>query len=188
MIINQLQSNGQLRLYTAGLLRREWDGNAYRAEPPNVMANEGIPTATGINSEINSISINTTAAMIWRGFFLPDQTSTSWQFRTTSDDASFLWINREDSFQSRNAAQKISANILSTEATVDNGGRHTERTVTSSNLTLNANIYYPICIFASNNRGAGIITVEFRRDGGSWISDGSNYYFHDAATDNGYHI
>ena len=44
------------------------------------------------------------------------------------------------------------------------------------------------CIFAANNTGPGTITVEFRRDSGTWQSDGDGFYFHDAGTDDGYHI
>ena len=119
---------------------------------------------------------------------MPDATSTSWQFRTTSDDASWLWINREDTGEPRNAGQQTLANLVNADATVQNGGLHSERTITSGNITLNAGIYYPICIFAANNTGPGIITVEFRRDSGSWQSNGSGFYFYDAGTTNGYNF
>jgi len=189
MIINQIQDPGQLRVYTAGLLRREWDGATYRADPAAVAANEGTPSTTGTNTTISSIATNTTEAIIWRGYFLPDVTSSSWQFRTNSDDASFLWVNREDTGEPRNAAQQTDANMVNTDATVQNGGLHSAQTIASSNLTLNAGVYYPICIFTSNNTGPGTITVEFRSNARSaWQSNGTGFFFHDAATDNGYHI
>ena len=46
----------------------------------------------------------------------------------------------------------------------------------------------PICIFAANNTGPGTCTVEFRRDSGTWQSNGAGFYFYDAGKDDGYHI
>ena len=192
MIINDLQNPGELRVYTAGLFRREWDSATYRADPAAVAANEGDPTTTGTNTEIDSITINTTEAIIWRGFFLPDQTDTTWEFQTTSDDASFLWINREDTGEPRNAAQQTDVNMVNADAAVQNGGAHVERTRSTDDaagdVTLNAGVYYPICIFAANSSGPGVITVRFRRNNGTWQTDGTGFFFHDAGTDNGYHL
>ena len=187
MIINQIQNPGQIRVYTSGLYRQGW-GDAYYADPAAVAASGGDPIFETTNTNINALSIGTTDALIWRGYFLPDADSTSWQFRTNSDDASFLWINREDTGEPRNAAQQTNANMVNADATVNNGGLHSAQTRTSGNITLNAGIYYPICIFAANNTGPGTITVEFRRDNGTWQSNGAGFYFYDAGTDNGYHI
>jgi len=188
MIINQIQNPGQIRLYTAGLRYQTWT-DAYYADPAAIAASGGDPDIEGVFTSINSVGISETDAVVWRGYFLPDVTSTSWQFRTNSDDASFLWINREDTGEPRNAAQQTNANMVNADATVNNGGVHTPQTRTSGNITLNAGIYYPICIFAANNTGPGTITVEFRSNARSaWQSNGTGFFFHDAATDNGYHL
>ena len=187
MIINQIQNPGQIRVYTAGLRYQTWT-DAYYADPAAIASSGGSPDLTGVFASINSVSISQTDAVIWRGYFLPDATSSSWQFRTNSDDASFLWINREDTNEPRNAAQQTNANMVNGDATVDNGGLHSAQTRTSGNITLNAGIYYPICVFAANNTGPGTCTVEFRRDSGTWQSNGAGFYFYDAGTDDGYHI
>lgn len=185
MIITTIQNPGQIRVYTAGLRYQAWH-DAYYADPAAIASSGGNPDAESVSTSINSFSISTTDAVIWRGYFLPDETSTSWQFRTTSDDGSFLWVNREDTGEPRNAAQQTNANLVNTDATVQNGGLHSEQTVTSANLTLNAGIYYPICIFATNSSGPGTCTVEFRRDSGDWSSTGTGFYFYDAGTGDGY--
>ena len=187
MIINELQNPGQLRVYTAGLYYQAWH-DAYYADPAAIAATGGTPDAESVSTSISSFTISTTDAVIWRGYFLPDQDSTTWQFRTNSDDASFLWINREDTGEPRNAAQQTNANMVNGDSTVNNGGLHSAQTRTSGNITLNAGIYYPICVFAANNTGPGTCTVEFRRDSGTWQSNGAGFYFYDAGTDDGYHI
>jgi hypothetical protein len=187
MIINQIQNPGEIRLYTAGLRYQTWT-DAYYADPAAIAASGGDPDIEGVFTSIASVGISETDAVIWRGYFLPDQDSTTWQFRTNSDDASFLWVNREDTGEPRNAAQQTNANMVNADATVDNGGVHVAQTRTSGNIELNAGIYYPICIFAANNSGPGTITVEFRRDSGTWQSNGVGFYFYDAGTDDGYHI
>ena len=185
MIITTIQNPGQIKVYTAGLWYQAWH-DAYYADPAAIASSGGSPDAQNVSTSISSFSISETDAVIWRGYFLPDATSTSWQFRTTSDDGSFLWVNREDTGEPRNAAQLTNANLVNTDATVQNGGLHSEQTVTSANLTLNAGIYYPICIFATNNSGQGTCTVEFRRDSGTWSSTGTGFYFYDAGTGDGY--
>ena len=180
-------AQNRIRALTSGLYRQGWAFNYY-ADPAAVAAGGLDPDVETVNTQINSLSIGTTDTLIWRGYFLPDATSTSWQFRTTSDDASWLWINREDTSEPRDAGQQTLANLVNNDATVQNGGLHSERTITSGNITLNAGIYYPICIFAANNTGPGIITAEFRRDSGTWESNGSGFYFYDAGTDNGYNF
>lgn len=185
MIVTAIQNPGQIRVYTSGLYRQGWS-DAYYADPAAVAATGGTPDFETTNTNINALSISTTDALIWRGYFLPDATSTSWQFRTNSDDASFLWINREDTGEPRNAAQQTNANLVNTDATVQNGGLHSAQTITSGNITLNEEVYYPICIFAANNTGPGTITVEFRRDSGTWQSNGAGFYFYDAGTGDGY--
>lgn len=185
MIVAAVQNPGQIRVYTAGLRYQTWT-DAYYADPAAIAASGGSPDIEGVFTSISSVSISETDAVIWRGYFLPDATSTSWQFRTTSDDGSYLWVNREDSGKPRNAAQLTNANLVNSDSTVNNGGLHAETTVTSANLTLNAGIYYPICIFTSNNTGPGTITVEFRRDSGTWSSTGTGFYFYDAGTGDGY--
>ena len=165
----------RIRRYTSGLFYREYDG--YRATPANLDTLQG---NTGVNTELNNFTIGTTDTVVWRGFFLPDADSTSWQFRTRSDDGSYLWIG--------STSQAADASLDTNDAVVDNGGLHSDRTRTSGNITLEAGIFYPFAIFANNNTGPGFVTVSFRRDGNSFQTNGSGFYFYDAGTDNGYNF
>jgi hypothetical protein len=119
---------------------------------------------------------------VWRGYFKPDQTSTSWQFRTNSNDGSWLWIDFD--------AEARTTALVTADADVKNGGQHSSVTVASSNLSLSqssdSDIYYPIAIVAGNKPGSGNIRVEFRRDGGTWQKDGSGYYFSDSRYRDGF--
>ena len=111
---------------------------------------------------------------------MPDADSSSWQFRTTSDDGSYVWIGSD--------SQAADGSLDENNAVVDNGGLHSSQTRTSSNLTLEAGIFYPFAAFCNNNTGPGSLTVQFRRDSGTWQSDGAGFYFYDAGTTNGYNI
>ena len=140
---------------------------------------------TGIQGSNTTIEQNITDAnvtFVWRGFFKPDQTSTSWQFRTTSNDGSWLWIDSD--------AEAGTTALVTANADVKNGGTHTEQTVASSNINLTQtadnDTYYAIAIIAGNNPGNGSIKVEFRRDSGTWHSDGTGFYFYDSRRADGF--
>ena len=181
MIINQIQDPGQLRVYTAGLLRREWDGATYRADPAAVAANEGTPSTTGTNTTISSIATNTTEAIIWRGYFLPDVTSSSWQFRTNSDDASFVWIGSDST--------AIDTNLNTSNAVVNNGGLHGAQTRTSSNISLTDGVFYPFAVVIGNNNGPGTLTLSFSSNGGTnYSTNGLGYFFYNPYAPNGFNL
>lgn len=157
---------------TNGLYHRNYTQYPGSSNTPDPSGLTSLGTTSGSNTTISSFSIGTTETFIWRGYFKPDQDSTSWEFRTTSDDGSFLWIDD-------NAEEEITS-LNRSNAAVQNGGVHVSRTRTSSNLSLSSSFYYPIAIVAGNNTGPGSLTVEFRRDSGSWQSDGSGFYFYDS--------
>lgn len=92
----------------------------------------------------------------WNGYFKPSS-SEVYTFYTSSDDASYLWIN----------------NVL----VVNNGGLHGNEEQ-SGIITLNSNTYYPIKIQFGENGGGDIITVSFSTDTISKTTNGSGYYFH----------
>ena len=128
---------------------------------------------------MNNFSIGTTDTWLFRGYFIPDTTTTTWQFRTISDDASFLWIGSN--------ANQTDTNLDPDNAVVDNGGLHGTRTVTSGNLSLTSGVIYPFAVVGGNNTGPGILTVQWRPNTGtSWASDGSDYYFRNPKAVNGY--
>jgi len=168
-------AQNRIRAYTSGLFYREYDG--YKATPGDLDTLQG---NTGVNTQLSSFTIGTTDTVVWRGLFLPDADSSTWQFRTNSDDGSYVWIGTD--------AQATDSNLDENNAVVDNGGLHSAQTRTSGNITLQAGVFYPFAVFANNNTGPGTLTVEFRRDSGTWQSNGTGFYFYDAGTTNGYNF
>jgi len=131
--------------------------------------------------ELRATSIGTTITWLYRGFFIPDITSTTWQFRTTSDDASYLWVG--------SGATEEDDTLDTGIADVDNGGLHGSQTRTSGNISLTAGVPYPIAIVAGNNTGPGSITVEWRPNTStSWVSYGRDFYFRNPKATNGYNL
>jgi len=92
----------------------------------------------------------------WNGFFKPSSTEV-YTFYTSSDDASYLWID----------------NIL----VVNNGGLH-GNVEQSGVISLTAGIYYPIKIQFGENTGGDTMTVNFSSYTIPKTTDGNGYYYH----------
>lgn len=130
-------------------------------------------------SQLNSYSIGNTDTWLFRGYFIPNTTTTTWQFRTTSDDASYLWIGFN--------ANQTDTNLDPDNAVVDNGGLHGEQTVTSGNISLTSGVIYPFAVVGGNNSGPGILTVQWRPNTSTaWSGNGTNFYFRNPKANNGY--
>ena len=104
------------------------------------------------------------------GSFRAPQTG-NYRFRTTSDDGSYFWINRTENFTRFNA-------------TIDNGGVHNVKTVTSGSVALNQGEYYPIRIIYGNknrlndaNKNPTELTLEWSINNGDYVSDGTGILF-----------
>lgn len=134
----------------------------------------------GINTAVNLNITQSETVYVWRGYFKPDQDSDSWQFRTRSNDGSFLWIDDD--------AENANFNLVTNDAIVKNGGQHTEQTVTSANITLSSSFFYAITLVAGNKPGNGSIRLEFRRDNEDFSDDGSGFFFHDARYSDGFGV
>jgi len=142
------------------------------------MSNLTTPTNTDVRTQLSSYSVGTTDTWLFRGYFVPDSTSNEWQFRTTSDDASWLWLgsNGDDEDTSLNTSNSI----------VNNGGLHGSQTVASTSYSLTANQAYPIAVVIGNNSGPGTLTVEFRSNSNDgWESDGDGLFFYNPYAPNG---
>ena len=158
------------------------DGLKYRAysvytggndsPDPASLVSGSLSSTEGTSTQISSFSISSANTVVWRGYFKPDLTSTSWQFRTTSKDGSYVWLDT-------NAEQPV-ADLNPANAIVDNSGVHSSTTVESGNQSLNSDFYYVITLLAGSNTGAGSVTLEWRRDGGSWSSSGASYLTSDS--------
>ncbi len=138
---------------------------------------------SGTNTTIDLSITSSTTVYVWRGYFKPDASSDSWQFRTRSNDGSWLWVDTD--------AEVATTALVTADADVKNGGTHPAATQTSANIALSQSAddatYYAISVVAGNDPGSGMIRVEFRRDGGDWQSDGDGFYFHDSRRDDGFY-
>ena len=92
----------------------------------------------------------------WNGYFKPSS-SELYTFYTTSDDASYLWLN----------------NTL----VVNNGGSH-GAVEAFGEINLIAGIYYPIKIQFGENTGLDVLTVSFSSYTIPKTTDGGGYYYH----------
>lgn len=138
---------------------------------------------SGVTSSINRDITSSATTFVFRGYFKPDQTANDWQFRTTSNDGSWLWIDGE--------AEVATTQLVTANANVKNGGTHAEATVNSSNITLSQSaendLYYAFAVVAGNNPGGGSVRVQFRRGNGSWQTDGDGFFFHDSRRGDGFY-
>ena len=178
---------------TAGLKFREFDiypisvpGSDVTPSPnPYGLSSSAWTTGNeGANTSINRSLTSSQTTYVYRGYFKPDQTSNSWQFRVRSNDGSWLWID--------NDATGSTTELNTANAIVKNGGTHTDTQVTSANLTLShsaddgAELYYAIALVGGNDPGNGSLRLQFRRDGGSWQTDGTGFYFYDSRRADGF--
>jgi len=125
-----------------------------------------VPTTT-TNGTTNFFNNKT---WVINGSFRAPQTG-NYKFRTTSDDGSYFWINRTENFTTSNA-------------TVNNGGKHIVRTVTSTSVNLQQGDFYPIRIIYGNqnvlnddNKNPTELTLQWNINGGNYVSDGTGIFF-----------
>lgn len=166
---------GRRKTLMSGLISRLFD--TYFADNMGTLTT---PTDVTTVTDIKDAPIGTTDTILYRGYFLPNTTSTTWQFRTTSDDASYVWIGTNST--------ATDVNLNTSNAVVNNGGSHSERTRTSGNISLTAGNFYPFAVVAGNNTGPGIVTLEWSTDGASWSDDIAQFIFHNPGAPNGFNL
>ena len=143
------------------------------------MSNLANSTNSDVRTQLNSYSVGTTDTWLFRGYFLADTTSTTWRFRTTSDDASYVWIGSN--------ARASDTSLNTEDAVVDNGGIHSSRTRSSGAISLTGGVFYPIAIVVGNNTGPGSLTLSWSA-GSIYSSDGDGYFFRNPKALNGYNL
>jgi len=144
------------------------------------MGNLTTATNSEVRTQLSSYSVGTTDTWLFRGYFRADTTSTTWQFRTNSDDASYVWIGSDST--------AIDTSLDTDNAVVDNGGLHGAQTRTSNNISLTDGVLYPFAVVIGNNSGPGTLTLEWRVNSGTWESDGAGYLFYNAYAPNGHNL
>ena len=152
--------------------------NTYFADD---MSSLTTPTNTDVQTQLSSYSVGTTDTWLFRGYFIPNSTSNEWQFRTTSDDASYVWIGANST--------AVDTSLATGNAVVNNGGLHGSQTVASTSYSLTAFQAYPIAVVIGNNSGPGTLTVQFRSNSkDSWESDGDGLFFYNPYAPNGFNL
>ena len=84
----------------------------------------------------------------WLGYFKPN-TSETYTFFTSSDDASYMWIG-----------SSATTGFSTANATVNNGGLH-GTTEKSGSIALTAGTYYPVRIQFGENGGGDVLTFSY---------------------------
>ena len=146
----------------------------YFADDPSVFT-IWLPKYTGTSSNMSSINAATggivpgnsswtTYSVEWFGYFLPPS-SGSYTFYTTSDDASYVWID--------NAAL---SGYSTANALVNNGGIHSV-VEKSGTIYLNGGTYYPIRSQFGQNFGGDGYTFSFAGPGIGRRYDMTGYVF-----------
>ena len=112
----------------------------------------------------------------WRGFFKPNQTGTH-RFYTYSDDSSWAWLftqgwNNVDSWSDFISVRSASNRL------VDNRGAHGMRIRYSSNVTLQADTYYPLLIYFGERTGGDRIDFGWQGPGQGWTTNLSGVAYH----------
>lgn len=176
---------------SAGLKFREFDiypievpGSDDASPNPHGLSSSAFTTGnSGVTSSINRDITSSNTTFVFRGYFKPDQTANDWQFRTRSNDGSWVWIDGD--------AEVGTTDLDPDNAIVKNGGQHTEAQVQSANITLSQSaendLYYAFAIVAGNSPGVGSIRLQFRRGIGSWQTDGTGFFFHDSRRGDGFY-
>jgi hypothetical protein len=139
--------------------------NGYFADAMNWWDTAVLHGDTNTTTSINNFTSNADLySWMWIGYFKPNTTGT-YTFFTTSDDASYLWIG-----------PTAVTGFTTANATVNNGGLHgtQER---SGTITLQASIFYPIRIMFGENFGGDIMIVAFTPPGASKTTNGLGFYF-----------
>ena len=139
---------------------------------PSGLVSGSLTSTSGSTTSISTTSIDASSTKVWRGYFSPDETSSTWEFRVTSDDGAYLWLDS-------NAEEPV-ASLNTSNAIVDNSGVHgSPQTTTSTTLSLDSEYHYAITLMAGSDTGTGEVTLEWRRDGGAWSSAGTGRLCHD---------
>lgn len=154
-----------------GLYGRRYSG--YMNDNPNFFATATLSGTSFAYTNINSnwIEGGESFSVEWLGYFRPNETGT-WNFRTTSDDCSFLWIGTF-----------ATSGFLTSNANVNNAGLHGPLTA-SGTAILSSGIYYPIRIQFGENTGGEAMAVDFAPPSNptGWINSGTGYYFYNLST------
>ena len=161
-----------------GFFRRDYN-TGYFSDNPDWFATQ-TPSYSGeddyinIGSSLNDPDIDNYSIQ-WTGYFVPPSNG-SYMFRTTSDDASYVWLGLE-----------ALSGFTTGNAIVNNGDAHGDRTISSaSQYTMYTNTAYPMRVQYGEAGGSATMYAEFSADGGSTWSHFINHCFRISSTTEGF--
>ena len=145
--------------------------NGYYNDYPSFFLNKS-PTSSANVSSISGVSTNPHNSRRYYGYFTAPS-SASFNFKTTSDDASHVYIG--DASQTLDNLFKEVENNKSAKLVVNNGSLHGSRTISGSK-TLVSGSRYPIIIYYGNAPSDSALTFEWQVSGGSYSTSLSSNF------------
>jgi len=152
-----------------GLIREDYNG--YYNDNPRFFLNR-FPTSESKLTSISGITTGEYTSDRYYGYINPTSTTT-YEFRTTSDDASHVYIGN-DGQTVDSLFKEVEAN-RGAKLVVNNGGWHGNRSATGSK-SLTSGGQYPIIIYYGNAPTNTNMTFEWRESGGSYNTDLSGIF------------
>ena len=140
----------------------------YSSDPTGLDNNNSIVQTNVVTSLDSFTSSADQYSWKWFGYFRPNSTGV-WNFRTTSDDGSFLWLG-----------SKAQTGFTMDNAVVDNRGGHGPQPAYGSKLLI-ANYYYPCRVHFSEGGGGDIMTLAWTPPEGSETTNGSGVFYYNSA-------
>lgn len=141
----------------------------YFAETPEAFKNKAA-TSVAVRNTLPSFSnenFGVVETYMWSGYFIPDVTG-DWQFKITSDDASYMWFGNE-------AIQNWMDDKSSARIAVP-AGAPTQKSVT---IKVKKDDVYPIRILYGNSGGPGTFNFEVLPPGiGKFQTNTTGLFFH----------
>jgi hypothetical protein len=153
----------------AGLKRQDFNG--YYNDYPSFFLNK-FPTSESTITSISGITTSPNTSDRYFGYINPTSTTT-YEFKTTSDDASHVYIG--DAGQTVDSLFKQVQANKSTKLIVNNGGWHGTQTQSGSK-SLTSGQQYPIIIYYGNAPTQTTMTFEWRESGGTYSTSLSSIF------------
>jgi len=165
----EIQPRTEIYTPVVGLKRQDFNG--YYSDNPRHFLNK-FPTAESIVTKISGITTSPYTSDRYFGYINPTSTTT-YEFRTTSDDASHVYIG--DAGQTVDALFKAVEANRSSYRVVNNGGWHGNASATGTK-SLTSGQRYPIIIYYGNAPSDTNMTFHWRVSGGSYSTDLSGIF------------
>ena len=145
------------------------DLTAARINGLNGVSTGTITDFTNLNSSTNNGWLANQSqhnfSIIWIGLIFTQSYSGTWNFKTTSDDGSYMWIG-----------STASSGYTTLNCLINNGGGHGMNAV-SANISLSAYTYYPVRIMYGEGGGGYDMQFRFTPPGLAETANGTGFFY-----------